>query len=129
MGLFSELLKGDSRFSHIDIQALLHWIQEQGGLAGIESKFQQSGLSHLTKNWLTQQNTPSSVENTHLVQAFGRGTIDNLANNLGVDAQTASSLLITYLPSVLALLEKEADAGGLISKVTGLLKGFLSRPS
>lgn len=129
MALLQALFSDNSNLRHVDIQALLQWVQEQGGLKGIEQKFQQSDLGHLTQHWLGQQESPNAVEDHHLTQVFGSESIDNLANKLGIDAQTATSLLTTYLPKILALLGEGDEATGLLAKAAGLLKGFFSRPS
>lgn len=128
MALLQALFSDNSSLRHLDMQALLQWVQEQGGVSGIEQKFQQSDLGHLTQRWRVQQESPHPVEDHHLIQAFGSESIDNLANKLGIDVQTATSLLTTYLPRILVLLGEGSESTGLLSKAVGLLKGIFSRP-
>ncbi|MGO2143615.1 MAG: YidB family protein [Serratia bockelmannii] len=129
MALFQALFSDNNTLRHVNMQTLLQWVQEQGGLSGIEQKFQQSDLGHLTQGWLGQQESPHSVEGHHLTQAFGSESINNLANNLGIDAQTATTLLTTYLPKILALLGEGNETTSLLTNATDLLKGLFSRPS
>ncbi|MFZ4171272.1 YidB family protein [Enterobacter ludwigii] len=129
MSIFQALFSDNNTLRHVNMQALLQWVQEQGGLSGIEQKFQQSDLGHLTQGWLGQQDSPHAVEDHHLTQVFGNESIDNLANNLGIDAQTATSLLTTYLPKILVLLGKGDETTGLLANATDLLKSVFSRPS
>ncbi|HBC7421396.1 TPA: DUF937 domain-containing protein [Serratia marcescens] len=129
MDVFKELFADNSSLRHLDMSALLQWVQEQGGIGGIQKKFQQSDLGHMTQSWLGQQSSAHPIENNHLLQVFGSESIESLANKLGIDAQTAMSLLTTYLPRILVLLGEGNETGSWLSKAAGLLKGFLSRPS
>ena len=105
MGLFDEVvgafLKGDAG----KYQAILSWVEEQGGIQVLLEKLQSGGLGAILSTWLSK---------------------------LGVDTSTASSLLAEQLPKIIDALSPQGEVSpqannDLLSAGMELLKGKLFR--
>lgn len=128
MNLLNDLFSGDSKASHLSVQDLLQWVEQQGGAQGVIDKFRQNGLGHLMPG--APEHIPSTTEpltDTHLQQIFGVDEISVLAGLLGVSSQQASGLLSTYLPKILPLLSADGSTSGIASRFTSLIKNLFSR--
>ena len=106
MGLFDEVvgafLKGDAG----KYQAILSWVEEQGGIQVLLEKLQSGGLGAILSTWLSNQQ--------------------------GVDTSTASSLLAEQLPKIIDALSPQGEVSpqannDLLSAGMELLKGKLFR--
>lgn len=93
MGLFDEVvgafLKGDAG----KYQAILSWVEEQGGIQVLLEKLQSGGLGAILSTWLSNQQGNQSVSGEQLESALGTNAVSDLGQKLGVDTSTASSLL------------------------------------
>ncbi len=92
MGLFDEVvgafLKGDAG----KYQAILSWVEEQGGIQVLLEKLQSGGLGAILSTWLSNQQGNQSVSGEQLESgARHKCGVRSLAK-LGVDTSTASSL-------------------------------------
>lgn len=108
-------------------QAILQWINEQGGVSGLMEKFQQGGLGSIVESWIsTGSNQP--VSGDQVSSALGSSAVTSLAEKLGIDPQTASNLIAEHLPKVVDTLSPDGqvnDQQDLLSEGLGLLKGKL----
>lgn len=135
MGLFDDVvgafLKGDAG----KYQAILSWVEEQGGIQVLLEKLQSGGLGAILSTWLSnQQNQQSnqSVSGEQLESALGTNAVSDLGQKLGVDTSTASSLLAEQLPKIIDALSPQGEVSpqannDLLSAGMELLKGKLFR--
>lgn len=111
------------------LQAIMAWIEQQGGIQGILEKFRNGGLGGVVESWLSQQSN-QSVNSEQITSVFGSPALQDLGAKLGVDSQTASTLIAEYLPKIVDGLSPQGEApaqGDLMSAGLNLLKGkFLS---
>ena len=129
MGLLDEIgsmLDGSADNSE-QLQAIMTWIEQQGGIQGIMEKFRNSGLGEIVESWISQQgNMP--VSTGQVTSVFGSPALQELGAKLGIDSQTASALISEYLPKIIDGLSPQGEAPGrddLVSAGLNLLKGKL----
>ena len=98
--------------------------QHPGGLAGLISTFERSGLGVVAASWVgTGANLPISPE--QLQSVLGSTQLDSIARSLGFAPHEASGHLAELLPQVIDKLTPQGtlpEAGGL-----GALLGSLRR--
>ncbi len=128
MGLFDEVvgafLKGDAG----KYQAILSWVEEQGGIQVLLEKLQSGGLGAILSTWLSNQQGNQSVSGEQLESALGTNAVSDLGQKLGVDTSTASSLLAEQLPKIIDALSPQGEVSpqannDLLSAGMELLKG------
>jgi uncharacterized protein YidB (DUF937 family) len=105
--------------------------QNQGGLAGLVQKFEQSGLGNVVGSWIgTGQNLPISAD--QLRNVLGSDAIGQIAQQLGLSHEEAAGQLSQALPQVVdqATPEGQLPADGGLGNLgdIGALLGKL-RPS
>lgn len=131
MGLLDQIggLAGVQGGKTEQLQAIMTWIEQQGGIQGILEKFRNGGLGGVVESWLSQQSN-QSVNSEQITSVFGSPALQDLGAKLGVDSQTASTLIAEYLPKIVDGLSPQGEApaqGDLMSAGLNLLKGkFLS---
>ncbi len=132
MGLFDDVvgafLKGDAG----KYQAILSWVEEQGGIQVLLEKLQSGGLGAILSTWLSNQQSNQSVSGEQVESALGTNAVFDLGQKLGVDTSTASSLLAEQLPKIIDALSPQGEVSpqannDLLSAGMELLKGKLSR--
>ncbi|MTD39198.1 DUF937 domain-containing protein [Erwinia sp. CPCC 100877] len=111
-------------------QAILKWVNEQGGVQAILDKFRQGGLASVVESWISSSIANQSISAEQIESVLGSPAISDLASKLGINAGSASSLLAQYLPQIVDHLSPEgevkADNGSdLLAKGFDLLKGKL----
>jgi len=78
----------------------LQVLQQNGGLQGVLSKLQQAGYGAQAQSWIgTGQNMP--IDPAALSQVFGHGQLGQIAQQLGISNEDASSGLAHMLPQVM----------------------------
>ena len=111
------------------LSTVLELVNNQpGGIAGLLQKFQQGGLGDIASSWIgTGQNLPISAD--QLQGVFGGDMLGQLAGNLGIAPETASSQLADVLPGLVDKLTPngELPQGDLMSQGMNLLQGFLNK--
>lgn len=129
MGLFDQIggMLGGQGAKAEQLQAVMSWIQQQGGVQGVLEKFRNGGLGEVVESWISQQgNLPVSSE--QVTSVFGSPALQELGAKLGIDPQTASSLISEYLPKIVDSLSPEGEVTeqhDLVSEGMNLLKGKL----
>ena len=82
MGLFDDVvgafLKGDAG----KYQAILSWVEEQGGIQVLLEKLQSGGLGAILSTWLSNQQGNQSVSGEQLESALGTNAVSDLGQNL-----------------------------------------------
>jgi uncharacterized protein YidB (DUF937 family) len=74
-------------------------IEEQGGISGLVSKFNQAGLGSTINSWVsTGPNAPVSPAQMH--QALGPDLLQQLAAKTGLSTQELADKLAQVLPGV-----------------------------
>jgi uncharacterized protein YidB (DUF937 family) len=82
------------------VQAALQLIQQNGGLPGIISKFQNGGMGAQVGSWVgTGANLP--ISGNQLQEILGTGSIGQIAQQLGLSHGDASSGLAQALPQII----------------------------
>lgn len=128
MGLFDQvagsLLNGDAD----KYQAILRWVEQQGGVQALLDKLRQGGLSDIVSSWLSSNSTNQPLSGHQITQALGLPSVAALAEKLGIDAGSASALLAEYLPKVIDALSPKGEVtqeahNDLFSTGINLLKG------
>ena len=103
---------------------------ELGGLSGLVVKFHQNGMGDIVSSWIgTGQNLPVSAD--QIANAFGSGTLGNIASQLGLDPAQVSGQLAQVLPGLIDKLTPHGalpegglgHSGDLADMLGGLLKG------
>ena len=104
------------------VQMALQMIQQNGGLPGIISKFQQAGFGQQAGSWVgTGQNMPINAD--QLKQVLGGGSIGALAQQFGLSHGDAMGGLAQALPQV---IDKLTPTGQISADHSDLLKQALS---
>ncbi len=86
-GGIGAFLKGDAGKS----QAILSWGEEQGGIQVLREKLQSGGLGAILSTWLSNQQSNQPVSGEQLESALGTNAVSDLGPKLGVDTSTASN--------------------------------------
>lgn len=116
MGLFEQLITMVAGDKMQQFQSVIEWIEKQGGLNGVIDKFNQQGLNDVIASWISE-NANLPIDVNQLVQVFGNLDIQELAQNVGLDAQETTELVAKYLPKLVdkatpnGVLPEEVDLG------------------
>lgn len=104
-------------------QAILRWIEEQGGIQALLERFQQGGLGAIVESWIGNGgNQPVSAD--QVTNALGSPAIADLAAKLGIEPQAASNLIAEHLPKMVDTLSPSGAVDGQQDLMTeDLLKG------
>ena len=109
MGLFDEvvgsLLQGDSG----KYQAILTWVNEQGGVQALLEKLQNGGLGDIASSWISNQQSNQPISGDQVESALGTSAVSDLGQKLGVDTGSASSMLADYLPKIIDALSTQGE--------------------
>lgn len=103
MGIFDNLenmAMNRAAGSNPAVAEILQMIQNHpGGLNGLVQSFHQNGLGGLVNSWVgTGQNLPATSDQVQ--QVLGSDRIQALAQQIGVDPNTASSMVSQFLPMI-----------------------------
>ena len=110
------------------LAALLGLITDpkSGGFGGFIDRFNNAGLGDMVRSWITTgDNTP--ISNEQLESALGEGTIAGMADQAGVDRETATTAMAGMVPHVVDTLTPDGDfpdESSLLSKVGGFLSDW-----
>ncbi len=98
---------------------------QQGGLSGLISAFEQNGLGNVVASWVgTGQNLPISAE--QLQSVLGNEQVQAIAQKLGFSTQDVSAHLANLLPQVVDKLTPGGTVpeGNAVGGLMGALKGL-----
>ena len=106
------------------VQAALQLIEQNGGLPGIISKFQNGGMAAQAGSWVsTGENIP--ISGNQLQEVLGSGSIGQIAQQLGLSHADASSGLAQTLPQIIDKLtpngQISADHGDMLAQALSAL--------
>ena len=106
------------------LQAIMEWVQEQGGFMVLLEKFQQGGLGGVLNSWLGAGSN-QSIGGGEVRSAFGDDLLQSLASKLGTDIGGASDTLAQYLPQI---MDKASPAGEIDTQsVSALLNNVFGK--
>ena len=109
MGLFDDvvgsLLQGDSG----KYQAILTWVNEQGGVQALLEKLQNGGLGDIASSWISNQQSNQPISGDQVESALGTSAVSDLGQKLGVDTGSASAMLADYLPKIIDALSPQGE--------------------
>jgi uncharacterized protein YidB (DUF937 family) len=133
MGLLDEVLAmagstGAQQSQHASaLSAILSIINspQVGGLAGLQSMFQQGGLGHIMSSWIGGgPNLPVSA--SQLQNALPGGALQQAAQQAGMDSSQFTNTMSTLLPHLIDKLSPNGqlpDASALQQMLKGLAAG------
>ena len=106
-------------------QVAMEMFNNNGGVGGILDKFKEGGLAEQAASWVGKgENLPVSAD--QISSILGSGAIADMAAKFGIDPSTLSAQIAQHLPTVVDKLTPngavEAESGGLLSTVLGMLK-------
>ena len=106
-------------------QIAMEMFNQHGGIGGILDKFKQGGLAEQAASWVGKgENLPVSAD--QISSVLGSGAIAEMAAKFGIDPATLSAQIAEHLPTVVDKMTPngavEADSGGLLGTVLGMLK-------
>ncbi len=97
---------------------------QNGGLGGLLKTFEQGGLGDVVKSWVASgQNLPISADQLQAV--LGSGKLQEIAAQLGISPEQASTSLAEMLPKVVDHLTPNGqlpEGGNLLAEGMDLLK-------
>jgi len=101
MGLFDQVggILGGESGKLGQAQSVLKWVEEQGGISALLDKFRQGGLSAVVESWVGNGNN-QPISGEQIQSVLGIPAVAQLAEKLGIDASSASSMIAQYLPQV-----------------------------
>jgi uncharacterized protein YidB (DUF937 family) len=130
MGLLDGLLQnvlgsGAQQSQGSMMQVALQVLQQNGGLPGIISKFQNGGMAAHVDSWIgSGANMP--ISGSQLQEILGTGSIGEIAQKLGMSHGDASSGLAQVLPHIINQLtpggQVPADHGDLVAQARAMLE-------
>jgi uncharacterized protein YidB (DUF937 family) len=86
-------------------------IEKHGGVQGVIAQLESQGLGETARSWVSNgSNQPISAE--QIQQAFGNGTLQELAARFGIDPQTLAQKLSQVLPQAVDHLTPAGTAAG-----------------
>ncbi len=123
MDIAGSLLGGQGQGSGL-MNVILGLVNEHGGLPGLLSQLQRSGLGDQAKSWVgTGENLPLNVDQ---LQAFlGSGKLQALASQLGMEPGQAADSLADLLPKAVDRMTPGGQVPAEGEDLLGMLKGFL----
>lgn len=106
------------------LQVALQLLQQNGGLQGMLSKFQQAGYGAQADSWVsTGQNMPISAD--ALQQVLGHGQLAQIAQQLGMSRGEAAGGLASLLPQMVDRMTPQgqvpADHNDIVAQALELL--------
>jgi len=109
-------------------QAILTWVNEQGGIQALLEKLQNGGLGEIVSSWISNQHDNQPVSSDMVTSALGTSAVSDLGQKLGIDASSASTMLAEYLPKIVDALSPQGEVDSqahtdLLSAGMDLLKG------
>ena len=128
MGLLEEVLAMAGGTQHASaLNAILSLINspQVGGLAGLQSMFQQGGLGNIISSWIgSGQNLP--VSSSQLQNVLHGGALQQAAQQAGMDTSQLTNMMSTLLPHLIDKVSPNGqlpDASGLQQMLKGLAAG------
>ncbi|MGS0740493.1 YidB family protein [Glaciimonas sp. GG7] len=101
--------------------------ENAGGLSGLLSQFQNTGLGDLVKSWIgNDQNQTVSADQVQ--QALGGGQLEQLAQASGLSKEETAGHLSEILPELINKLTPNGqipEMSGGLGAVAGMLSGLL----
>jgi uncharacterized protein YidB (DUF937 family) len=122
-GLLGGMMTGGAQQGRSPLIGMaLQLIQQNGGLPGMISKFQNGGLADQVGSWVgTGANTP--ITGSQLQEVLGSGSVGQIAQQLGLSHGDASAGLAQVLPQI---IDKLTPNGQLPADHAGMLTQALS---
>lgn len=133
MGLMDEVLamagsSGAQQSEHTTaITAIMSYINspQVGGIAGLQSMFQQGGLGHIVSSWISSgQKLPISPD--QLQNVLHSGALTQAAQQAGMNPSQLTSMMSSLLPHLVDKLTPNGqvpDANALQQMLKGLASG------
>lgn len=104
-------------------------ISQAGGVQGLLNKFQEAGLTEQVQSWIgTGSNMPISA--SQIQNVLGSSVVQNIAQKLGVNPDTAAQMVSEYLPKLIDMMspngQLQQTSGNPLSDIAGKLKGLFN---
>jgi len=131
MGLFDSLVSGleASDAQHAALYAEVgKLVDEQGGVAGLQQKFQQAGFGGVVEGWISNGPNPP-VTPAQTAQVVGDDKIADVAAKTGIPQDQVASAISKLLPMVVNELTPNGTVpehdSALLNMAMGALKSKL----
>jgi len=127
MGLVSGIAGGDQQQGGKMLNAVMGLIHQMGGIGGVLDLFRQHGMGRQADSWVsTGPNEEISGEDVQNV--FGSAQVGNIASQLGMSGEQASSGIAQLLPELISRFTPEGripeNQDDLMSQAKSMLAGF-----
>jgi uncharacterized protein YidB (DUF937 family) len=114
--------------------ALSGLLNQNGGIEGLMSKFNQGGLGEAFTSWVGL-GANQSITADQVNKILGSDAVQSLAGSLGIDASKASGFLADYLPKIVDKLTPSGQVGrggdlsqGIAALLPSLLENLGGKP-
>ncbi|WP_202301700.1 YidB family protein [Dryocola clanedunensis] len=129
MSLFDNVMGmvGKNLLKPENIKSVLAWLEQQGGISALVTKFSQAGLGDVLSSWLGKESN-AAINEDQVQQVFGLEELKKLAAETGITPAMATTLLAQSLPQIVDLLTPDGETphdNDLVSAGLNLLKGKL----
>jgi uncharacterized protein YidB (DUF937 family) len=104
-------------------QAILSFVQKQGGVEGIQKKLEDKGFGDAASSWISNDDN-QSISGSDLIKVFGKGAIGDIAEKAGVSEDGAADKVAELLPVLINGITPEGKSTGndLLEAGLGMLK-------
>lgn len=110
-------------------ELLKYMTTSPGGIGGFIEKFKTAGLSHEASKWLGRSDTPALAP-SQVEQALGTGTINTIAQKVGIPSGVTAAALGYLTPKLVGKLTPNGVIGsGIPSAVTDFIRTSPSMPA
>jgi uncharacterized protein YidB (DUF937 family) len=127
MAMFEKIRKefGEGQDAY---QLLSNLVESHGGVQGIVSKLEASGLGGVARSWVSNgKNLPISADQVKAV--LGTGVLAKLASAAGMDPDQASQHIANFLPGLIDKMTpagKLPEAGQALPSLSSAISGILA---
>jgi uncharacterized protein YidB (DUF937 family) len=103
----------------------MEMLNQQGGLTGILTKFQQAGFAEQVATWVGKGEN-ASISANQIKEVLGSNMIANMAAKFGISPELLSNQLAQHLPTIIDKMTPngkiDENSSHLLNTVLGVLK-------
>lgn len=107
----------DQGVNSSDVEAILYWIEQLGGVKSISSRFEIAGFGPLIDSWISKKEN-SEINSGQIQDVFGMEDLHDLATTVGHTLGGTAEMLASSLPAIIDQLTSA-------NPVKGNQRGFL----
>jgi uncharacterized protein YidB (DUF937 family) len=103
----------------------MEMLNQQGGLGGILTQFQQAGFAEQVATWVGKGEN-ASISANQITAVLGSNMIANMSAKFGISPELLNNQLAQHLPAMIDKMTPngkiDADSSHLLNTVLGILK-------